>query len=1056
MGLGVPRVRVGTSMEAGERDSDGAGGAVPERDSDIRTFVIADVRGYTRFTQEHGDEAGARLAARFATVVREEIESSGGTLVELRGDEALTVFRSPRQALRAAVALQRRCAEELRNDPSLPLRIGAGIDAGEAVPVEGGYRGGALNLAARLCSLAKAGEVLVSEGAMLLARRVEEIEYHDRGRVELKGLREPVRYYQARFALDLPPEKRETGRWSRRRIGLAAGVAAAVAASAVLAVLLTRGGSESVAIKENALVQLTGAGSKVTGQRTFDSPPGGLAAGLGRVWVTDPGSSRLLSVLPGTSAADVALTGGHAPTAVAVAGGSVWVVNTDDSTVERIDAKLLVPVARVSVGAGASAIATDGKTLWVVNSDEGTVQRIDAATGRSSAAIGVGAQPVAAAIGLGSVWIADAGNGTLVQVDPTTNHVAATTPIGAGLTSITVAAGKVWVASGPEHSVTRFDPANPNALRTITISGEPTALTASQGAVWVATQAGSIERIDPTTLDVKNVRALGVPVAGLASVGNRLFVTTLSKPAKHRGGTLRLALDDTFDSVDPATSFSPQAAQLLSLTNDGLVGFRRVGGAAGTLLVPDLAAAIPPPSDGGKTYRFVLRSGIHYSGGQLVRASDVRHSLERALGTKQSPASFFLTSLLGAKNCGPTRCNLSAGIVADDASGVVTFHLTRPDPTLPAVLAQPFAFVLPSSVGSPRNDQPVPATGPYRIAAVSLTKSLVLERNPRFHAWSTQAQPEGFPDRIIWRLGVNVERQVAEAERGALDVALGPRLSTGARFREAQSRLASQVHTQAHATTNGFFMNTQIAPFDDLRVRRAVNYAIDRRRALSLQLGPSGAVVSCQILPRTIAGFRPYCPYGRGGLPGSGYKGPKFAQAQSLVTASGTTGERVTIVASPDTRVLSGYLAGVLHRLGYRAHVRLVSSEGYNRYINDSRHQVQIGFDGWVADYPAPADFLDLLFSCRSWKPGNPDATLNASLFCDQRVEHALAAARHVQAEDPSRAPLAWARVDRLVTDLAPWAVAWSKRDFYFVSKRVGDYQYNPQWSILLGQLWVR
>ena len=129
--------------------------------TEIRTFLIADVRGYTRFTQERGDEAGARLAARFAEVVGEVVVARDGQVVELRGDEALCVFASPRGALRAAVDLQRRCADELRADPSLPLRVGVGIDAGEAVAVAGGYRGGALNLAARLCSIAGPGEVLV-------------------------------------------------------------------------------------------------------------------------------------------------------------------------------------------------------------------------------------------------------------------------------------------------------------------------------------------------------------------------------------------------------------------------------------------------------------------------------------------------------------------------------------------------------------------------------------------------------------------------------------------------------------------------------------------------------------------------------------------------------------------------------------------------------------------------------------------------------------------------------------------------------------------------------
>jgi len=143
--------------------------------------LIADVRGYTLFTQERGDEAAAKLASKFASIAREGVEARGGRIVELRGDEALAVFGSARQAIRAAVDLQDRFVDETVSDPSFPLTVGIGIDAGEAVPVEGGYRGGALNLAARLCGQASAGEVLASQEATHLARKVEGVRYEDRG-----------------------------------------------------------------------------------------------------------------------------------------------------------------------------------------------------------------------------------------------------------------------------------------------------------------------------------------------------------------------------------------------------------------------------------------------------------------------------------------------------------------------------------------------------------------------------------------------------------------------------------------------------------------------------------------------------------------------------------------------------------------------------------------------------------------------------------------------------------------------------------------------------------
>ena len=126
------------------------------------TFVIADVRGYTRFTRERGDAAAALLAKRFADRAREAVEARSGRVIELRGDEALAVFESPGQAVRAAVEFQATCIEESEADPAFPLPVGIGIDAGEAVPVEDGYRGVALNMAARLCSNAAAGQVLVT------------------------------------------------------------------------------------------------------------------------------------------------------------------------------------------------------------------------------------------------------------------------------------------------------------------------------------------------------------------------------------------------------------------------------------------------------------------------------------------------------------------------------------------------------------------------------------------------------------------------------------------------------------------------------------------------------------------------------------------------------------------------------------------------------------------------------------------------------------------------------------------------------------------------------
>jgi len=163
----------------------------------ILTFLDADFRGFTAFTQQYGDEAAARLASKLAEIAREGVEAHGGRVIELRGDEALAVFTSARGALRAASLLQTVFVDETAIDPGLPMRIGIGLDAGEVVPVEEGYRGGALNLAGRLSKRAAAGEVLLSQGVLHLVGAVDDLKLELHAEEQVKGLSEPVRIFRA-------------------------------------------------------------------------------------------------------------------------------------------------------------------------------------------------------------------------------------------------------------------------------------------------------------------------------------------------------------------------------------------------------------------------------------------------------------------------------------------------------------------------------------------------------------------------------------------------------------------------------------------------------------------------------------------------------------------------------------------------------------------------------------------------------------------------------------------------------------------------------------------
>lgn len=217
-----------------------------ERTSSVRTFVIADIRGYSRYTEEWGDEAAAALSSRFEAVVNEDVEAYDGELVEIRGDEALVVFTSARQAIRAAVDLQAQF-QEAASELDVPLRVGIGIDSGEAVQLDdGSFRGAALNVAARLCGRASGGEVIISDSTSRLAGRLGGLHYSDGGRVRLKNIPDAIHIYKVYSELDARP----SNRWVLMFFGkerptlswrLGAIVALIAASTAVAVVYMTAG-----------------------------------------------------------------------------------------------------------------------------------------------------------------------------------------------------------------------------------------------------------------------------------------------------------------------------------------------------------------------------------------------------------------------------------------------------------------------------------------------------------------------------------------------------------------------------------------------------------------------------------------------------------------------------------------------------------------------------------------------------------------------------------------------------------------------------------------------
>jgi peptide/nickel transport system substrate-binding protein len=157
--------------------------------------------------------------------------------------------------------------------------------------------------------------------------------------------------------------------------------------------------------------------------------------------------------------------------------------------------------------------------------------------------------------------------------------------------------------------------------------------------------------------------------------------------------------------------------------------------------------------------------------------------------------------------------------------------------------------------------------------------------------------------------------------------------------------------------------------------------------------------------------------------------------------------------ASPSIQ-LGRYVVSVLDTLGYHGSLRVFGNGGGN--LSDSRDRVQIGYANWEQDYPAPSDFVDVLLSCRSFVPDNPGTNLNVAEFCDPKIDAQAQHASELQALAPGAASEAWSRIDREITDEAPWVPLYNPREDIATSSRVGNYQYDPFWMLLFDQLWVR
>jgi peptide/nickel transport system substrate-binding protein len=556
---------------------------------------------------------------------------------------------------------------------------------------------------------------------------------------------------------------------------------------------------------------------------------------------------------------------------------------------------------------------------------------------------------------------------------------------------------------------------------------------------------------------------IGLAAIALASLSVAAVLgatPALASPAQaraaHVGGTLKLLYQGAFGSIDPQINYTLQGWQLEQATEDGLMNFKKAQGTAAYTVVPDLAVAIPKATNGGKTWVFKLRSGIKFSNGQVVKPTDVLATFQRIFKVHGPTAASFYGSIVGATAClkTPATCTLKGGVIASNAKGTVTFNLTKADGEWLQQIAVPLASIVPA--GTPEKDQgdkPVPGTGPYMVKSYDPNHQIVLVRNPYFKVWSKDAQPAGYPDEITQRFDLTGEAAVTQIENGQADW-IGFSIPSD-RLNELATKYPKQLFLNQLTAMWYVPMNTHLAPFNNLKARQAVNYAVDRAAVVRLFGGTNLGTPSCQILPAGFPGHVDYCPYSKN--PGAKWSAPDLAKAKALVKASGTAGQKVAIVVQNDTadKAIGTYLESLLNQLGWKATIKVLAVSVQFTYIQSTKNHVQISLTQWYQDYPAASDFLNVLFGCDSYRPGS-DTSINIAGFCDKSIQAQMDKAEALGATNPTAANALWSKVDKQVTDQSAAAVLFNPKNTDFVSKRVGNFTFSDQYYFLIDQAWVQ
>ncbi len=495
------------------------------------------------------------------------------------------------------------------------------------------------------------------------------------------------------------------------------------------------------------------------------------------------------------------------------------------------------------------------------------------------------------------------------------------------------------------------------------------------------------------------------------------------------GGEINVTMTSFPDYLDPQLSYTLEGWEVLWNTYLPLLTYKHEAGEAGTEVVPCLAEDMPEISNGGKTYKLTLRKGMKYSDGQPIVASDFKFAIER-LVTVDSCGSVVYEDIVGAEDFADGKADSISGITTNDQTGEITIELTNPNGTYPHLLGLMFGAPIPKNTPNADDpagltDNPPPASGPYMIQNVDSPRTAEMVRNPQFKTVQdagVSEVPEGHVDKINIAQNKSNSAQVTGVEQNNIDFMVDPPIAD--RLPEVRAQYSDRFRFEESINTYYWWMNTQTPPFNDVRVRQAVNYAVDPEalnRIFGGRLHPTQ-----QILPPGMPGYQEY----------KLYPGPDMAKAQQLLAQANPSDKDITVWTDdePDRKRLGEYYEDLLKQLGFNTTLKVISGDVYFTTIgNEKTPDLDTGFSDWFQDFPHPDDFFRPLLNGPGDLPTNSNNFSSVHIpALDKKMDELLT---H-QLTDPGIEDQ-YAALDKAYMEQAVWAPYGNEEFTTFVSDRL-------------------